>query len=182
MSEYYDLILVPFNQAMITTTVSDVFKSIFNKVMSWMFEVCTGGQFFLLYVPCKRFINLHAVILSFIIVHLLTELLLSKQCCSATSCTPLCLPALWCQARAFVVLASGGQVFLFTGDCLLILQEVEWLLNALSSALRASSGAELSCAGGHDAEWSEFVWAIKAKRFRSAANNVKFSNIPQRHS
>lgn len=58
---------------------------------------------------------------------------------------------LW-HAPAFVVLASDGQVFLFSGDTPLIVQEAEWRLNALSSALRASSGAEQSHAGGHDAD------------------------------
>lgn len=62
------------------------------------------------------------------------------------------LPAPLWHASAFVVLASGGQVFLFSGNSLLILQEVEWWLNALSSALRASSGAERSHAGGRDAD------------------------------
>lgn len=57
-----------------------------------------------------------------------------------------------CRARAFVVFASGGQVFLFSGSSLLILQEVEWRLNVLSSALRASSGAERSHDGGHNAD------------------------------
>lgn len=134
-----------------------------------------GGHFFLLHLPWKQFINLHSAIISFITVQLFTELLLSKQCCRVTARAPVhgCrLPLVECSSSR----ATPRWCF----------REAEWRLNAPSSALRGlfrlPSRVVLEDTAPAEVTLFGLSKQKKKKRFRSAANNLKFSNIPQRHS
>lgn len=136
----------------------------------------------LIFVICSHFINHHSVIVSFIAIQQLTELLSNKHWWSVTAVTTVpCLCVCACVRALAACRRSVPLLRKLPTDSVLFYRKLSGVKQPVL-CIKSLFGAEQSEGVLEDTAPRWVCLGYQSKRLRSAANNLKFSNIPRQHS